>query len=308
MSNKSKIEWTDATWSPITGCTKVSHGCTNCYAERVWKRLSAINMPYHGRKFTDVKCHPERLEQPRHWRKPRRVFVNSMSDLFHEEVPFSYIRDVFITMQDTRRHVYQILTKRPARMFEFFKWWYSEIDDSLMKDIYPHVWLGVSIEDQPTADERVTQLLQCPAAVRWLSIEPMLGPVDLENIAFEHEFLYRVDVLRGSSRQDGCNEPKSTPKIDWIVVGGESGPKARPMHPGWVGSIRDHCQAAKVPFFFKHWGEYRYKKAGVLPGRKFHPDQGIEDFLPEIVPGRFVRCGKKLAGRMLDGRLWEEYP
>lgn len=271
------IEWTDETWNPVTGCTKVSAGCKNCYAERMWTRLSAKNMPYHGRKFTDVMCHPDRLYAPLHWKKPRKVFVNSMSDLFHEDVPFNFIREVFLVMQNTRHHTYQILTKRPERMIEFFHQWYTGIDDNLMRDIYPHVWLGVSVENQETADERIPLLLDTPAAVRWISAEPLIGPID---------FYESSDHWYKNGYTPWRNAPILT-DIHWIVVGGESGPKARPMDPAWARRIRDQCINSDVPFYFKQWGEYRYL---------------------ENSSNDYTRVGKNRAGRVLDGESWSEYP
>jgi protein gp37 len=301
MSDKSGIEWTDATWNPVTGCSKVSQGCKNCYALRDWARLSAPRTPpniYTGRAFTDVQCHADRLDQPLKWKKPRRIFVNSMSDLFHEDVPDKFIRSVFGVMMLTPHHTYQVLTKRPARMFAWFerqeqasiKFAY---DDPLFQritsqfpDCYPdhkwpprNVWLGVSVEDQATADERVPLLLQTPAAVRWISAAPLLGPIDIG--AWTWKFT------------------KTQTKLDWVVVGGESGPKARPMHPDWVRSLRDQCKAAGVPFFFKQWGEYRYILR--VNGPNGEPWKHKNEWFRQ-------RVGKKIAGRELDGRTWNEYP
>ncbi len=213
MSASSKIEWTEATWNPVTGCTKVSQGCKHCYAERDWARLSAPrDKPnvYTGREFTDVQCHSERLDWPLRKNKPLRIFVNSMSDLFHESVPNQFIADVFAVMACTTRHTYQILTKRPRRMLEWFRWldaenhpfgfptavdptkvwpqWTPVRDNRAGYDncgpLWPleNVWLGVSVEDQAAADERIPLLLQTPAAVRWISAEPLLGPIDITAI------------------------------------------------------------------------------------------------------------------------------
>ena len=290
MSDKSRIEWTEATWNPVTGCSKVSQGCVNCYALRDWARMSANpNTVYHGRKFTDVQCHPERLDQPLRWTKPRRVFVNSMSDLFHESVPDDFIDRVFAVMALCPRHTFQVLTKRPERMHEYLTAlipdkaghrWYEAIkgmfrykdttgqlgpEDTIpsrQSPVLPNVWLGVSIEDQATADERIPLLLQTPAAVRWVSAEPLLGPIKLDG----HEYIH------------------------WLVVGGESGPNARPMQIEWARSLRDQCVVAGVPYFFKQWGE-------------FHPTTEYRD-------GKVFmnRIGKKAAGRLLDGRTWDQYP
>ena len=314
--DKSKIEWTDATWNPVTGCTKVSNGCKHCYAERVWKRLAGNpHCEYFKREFTNVKCHPDRLDQPLRWKKPRRIFVNSMSDLFHESIPFEFIASVFAIMSVTTRHTYQVLTKRPERMIEFFKWANAYPPDEFLADEkiidhwpeqvsykgsdncgplfpYKNVWLGVSVEDQQAADERIPLLLQTPAAVRWLSLEPLLGPVD---------FFKSSDNWLKQGYKPWLNAPILT-DIHWVVVGGESGPKARPMHPEWVRTIRAQCLAADVPFFFKQWGEYRLVERGVGKGT------GIckAELWPGI--GDFEKVGKKQAGRVLDGQTWSEYP
>jgi protein gp37 len=263
MGDRSGIEWTDATWNPTSGCTKVSQGCKHCYAERVFPRAYAKS----GRAFTDVAQHPDRLGQPLRWQRPRRIFVDSMSDLFHEAIPFDYIDSVFGVMALARQHTFQVLTKRPARMLEWFNQARSrpaivECACSAMLEAtgilerrpfdrdeamalagqgwpLPNVWLGVSVEDQATADERIPLLLATPATVRFLSMEPLLGPVDV--------FPYIRKTI---------GDPLSSP-LDWVIVGGESGPKARPMHPDWARSLRDQCAAAGVPFFFKQWGEWR---------------------------------------------------
>lgn len=257
------IVWTDETWNPVTGCTKVSQGCKHCYAERDWHRLQHLPR-FAGRAFTDVVCHPERLDQPLRWAKPRRIFVNSMSDLFHEDVPDEFIDQVFAVMALAKQHEFQVLTKRPQRMLDYCKTLgrHHEIDrvSIAAKRIsnktgffwrmcdegwcLPDVWLGVSVEDQATANERIPILLQTPAAVRWISAEPLLGPIDL--------------LRAGATEMDsvGCLTPGGGESfarglIDWVIVGGESGPKARPMHPDWVRSLRDQCAAAVVPFLLK---------------------------------------------------------
>ena len=224
--SKTNISWTDETWNPVTGCTKVSPGCKNCYAERMWIRLSAKNMPYAGRAFTDVQCHHDRLQQPLKWRKPRMVFVNSMSDLFHEDVPFEFVSEVFIAMLENQQHTFQILTKRPERMRQFVNEWGFDYP-------LPNVWLGVSAEDQQTANERIPILLQTPAAVRFVSAEPLLGPIDLREAHYSKERL---------------------PRVDWVIVGGESGPKARKCDTGWMVSIARQCELNNVPIFIKQMG------------------------------------------------------
>lgn len=284
MSDKTGIEWTEATWNPVTGCSKVSQGCKHCYAERDWARLSAPRPTpniYTGRAFTDVRCHPERLDQPFRWSKPRRIFVNSMSDLFHENVPDSFIKEVFRVMATEAHHTFQVLTKRAKRMRDLLIRWREDGTFRYHDDMAPaSIWLGVSVEDQAAADYRIPLLLRTPAAVRWISAEPLLGPINLVE-AFDSE-----------------------PSLDWIVAGGESGTHARPMHPDWVRSLRDQCATAGVPFLFKQWGEYaedrQHGKATGLSGpiRACRFDDGT---LVE-------RIGKKAAGRHLDGKLHDEYP
>jgi protein gp37 len=347
MSDKSKIEWTQATWNCVTGCSKVSEGCRNCYALRDWARLSANpNTVYHGRKFTDVQCHPERLDQPLRWTKPRRVFVNSMSDLFHESVPDAFIDQVFAVMALAKQHVFQVLTKRPDRMLDYLSVAESEDSDwlericdhavrisgspcsaSFIEDIdWPihNIWLGVSIEDQPTADERIPLLLQTPAAVRWVSAEPLLGPVDLGRWVYDRDEKIRAAMnspaaFNREQAEDGIPYP-----LDWLVVGGESGPNARPMHPDWPRSLRDQCQAAGVPFFFKQWGEWieidgplcRAIITDKLPSDQYIDiDGSLHSFASRNEHKRTAwstpimrRVGKKAAGRLLDGRAWDEYP
>ena len=214
MVTNTSIEWCDTTWNPVTGCTKVSPGCAHCYAEGIAKRL------WKGRPFEDVRVHADRVNQPYRWRKPRRVFVNSMSDLFHEDVPFRFIDAVFHVMRETPKHTYQILTKRPDRMRLYMR-------DTRARSL-PNVWLGVSVENQRMADERIPLLLDTLAAVRFLSVEPLLGPVNLH--------------------------PWLSGGINWVIVGGESGPKARPCELRWIGSIVDQCAAAGVSAFVKQLG------------------------------------------------------
>lgn len=234
MSSQSSIEWTNATWNPITGCTKVSAGCKNCYAERFAERFRGVKGHPYEQGF-DLKLWPERLELPLTWKRPMYIFVNSMSDLFHEDIPISYIRKVFRTMERTPWHRYQILTKRAKRV--------AEVSSKLP---WPaNVWQGVSVEDMRVA-ERVDHLRKVGAAVRFLSCEPLLGPLHDLN-------------LQG---------------IHWVIVGGESGPGARPMDPAWVRGIARKCEDEGIPFFFKQWG-------------------GVH---------------KKVAGRLLDGRTWDDMP
>ena len=238
MPQQSGIEWTDATWNPVTGCTRIGPGCDNCYALRFAERWRGIPGHPYEQGF-DLRLWPERLDTPLKWRKPRRIFVNSMGDLFHKNVPAGFVDSVFDTMESADRHIYQLLTKRSSLMRAYVRRRYGG------RPAPGHIWLGVSIEDRGRLN-RLAHLRQTPATVRFVSFEPLLddiGPVDLAGIA-------------------------------WAIVGGESGPRARPMHPAWARSLRDACRKQRVAFFFKQWG-----------GR--HPKSG---------------------GRLLDGRTWDGYP
>jgi len=234
MGDKSAIEWTDATWNPVTGCTKVSPGCKHCYAERLAARLQAMGNPRYRNGFR-VTLHPDQLQLPLRWAQPRRIFVNSMSDLFHEAVPEAFIQEVFAIMARAPWHIFQVLTKRAERLVALaprLRW-------------PAHVWQGVSVENARYAS-RVASLVTVPAQVRFLSVEPLLGPIS-------------------GLPLDG---------IHWVIVGGESGPGARPANPAWVREIRDQCVAVGIPFFFKQWG------------------------------GKTAKSG----GRILDDRTWDQLP
>ena len=224
MSDRSAIEWTESTWNPVTGCTKVSPGCDNCYAETFAERWRGVPGHAYEQGF-DLVLRPERLEHPLKWRRPRMVFVNSMSDLFHERVPTTFVRRVFEVMATAEQHTFQVLTKRPGRMASMLR----QIQPSPL----PNVWLGTSIESDQFV-WRADKLRQTPAAVRFLSLEPLLGP------------LPSLDLTA----------------LDWVIVGGESGPRHRPIDPAWVREIRDRSIAAGVPFFFKQWGGHRAKAGG----------------------------------------------
>lgn len=256
----SNIEWTEATWNPVTGCSKVSPGCANCYAEALTKRYSgrpgwpATFLPWTPENAVEnVVLHPERLDAPLRWKKPRRVFVNSMSDLFHEQVSDEFIAEVFAIMARAPRHTFQILTKRPERMLAFCSreahWWGNKAGIAHRADYgypLPNVWLGVSVENQHWADERIPLLLETPAAVRFISAEPLLGSVDLP-------------IGRASSRCE-CGEIRQNcgcHSLDWVIVGGESGPGHRPFDPEWARSLRDQCAAAGVALFVKQLGGAR---------------------------------------------------
>lgn len=286
-----KIEWCQETWNPITGCSKISEGCKNCYAERMSKRLAGrYGYPKHN-PFA-VTFHPDRLDQPLKWKKPKRIFVCSMGDLFHEKVSeydilaiwqrmgeFHDLNGQIAPVEKRPGHTYLVLTKRPERALDFLSRRYPKGFER------SNVWIGVTCENQQAADERIPILLQIPAAVRFVSCEPLLGEIDFSHL------------------------PESGAELDWVITGGESGPGARPMHPDWARSIRGQCQAAGVPFFFKQWGAWTGAKGWYLQDnmascKSMIVDKDIEDKIG-ISMGR---VGKKKAGRILDGRTWGEYP
>lgn len=235
MSLNSKIEWTDATWNPVRGCTKISPGCKHCYAERFAERFRGVEGHPFEQGF-DLRLVPRKLSEPLRWSEPRMVFVNSMSDLFHDLVPDAYIAKVATTMRLANWHTYQVLTKRSERLLELLR---GPLRDSAGD---AHIWWGVSVEDRQYGIPRIRHLQDAPAAVRFLSVEPLLEDL-------------------GTVPLDG---------ISWVIVGGESGPGARPMRKEWVLSIREQCELANVPFFFKQWGGVRKKAAGrILNGRTY---------------------------------------
>lgn len=371
MADKTGIEWANATWNPTTGCDRVSPGCDHCYALTMAARLKKMGSAKYQRDGNPatsgpgfgVSVHEDVLEQPWRWKRPRRIFVNSMSDLFHEEVPDGFIARVWDVMGQNQQHTYQILTKRHARMKSWVTRWadtsgdrianlaggcmppmprgpepvrnaytsgrarlFADMLDSMGEPpegcAYPlydwmegwrfwerelfNIWLGVSVENQKWADIRIPALVETPAAVRFLSCEPLLGPVDL------------TPWLRS---------------IDWVIVGGESGPDARPMHPDWPLSIRDQCVAAGVPFFYKQWGEWsplaptdsqgRFNFDGAhsvandgtvyQPGDLAYPDgprhgEAIRAGHDRAHLTHMYRVGKHAAGRLLGDREWNEYP
>jgi len=321
MGDNTGIEWTDATWNPVTGCTEVSPGCDHCYAKTFAERWRGTPGHYFENGF-DVQLRFDKIGLPLRWRRPRRIFVNSMSDLFHDAVPDIYIAQVFAVMAYAHWHTFQVLTKRHGRMrsllssdrfLELFDRECCRIPD--WNDRYPdldfavgtthladgplsNVWLGVSAENQRWADIRIPALLDTPAAVRFVSAEPLLGPIDLhpDPIAADAKFWLG--------------------HLDWVIAGGESGRGARPMHPDWARSVRDQCESVGVPFLFKQWGEWapdlshnepvangrrlKYQRRGLLPDGST---------APPWVPCTFVdRLGKKAAGRELDGRTLDQYP
>lgn len=350
---KSKIEWTDRVWNPVRGCSMVSRGCENCYAMRQAHRFSGPGLPFegltkstkNGPKWTGtVELMDEVLGAPLRWKKPSKVFVNSMSDLFHEDVPFEFIDLVFAAMAIAQQHTFQILTKRPERALDWFnhkdRSWHPtmEGDQRIRFQTYhhfghevsckdwkwplPNVWIGASAEDQGTANKRLPYLLQVPASLRFLSCEPLLGPLTLHGV--RNELVY--NWLRA---------------IDWVIVGGESGPNARPMHPDWVRAIRDQCQNTGTPFFFKQWGKFRpFQRTAQDPfvrdcaSRKQYDAHHLNFVDPEThEPGKspwgfcwsdlllqiegvhldcfdcyFLDMGKSRSGNFLDGHQHLEFP
>lgn len=284
MADKTAISWTDATWNPVTGCQPISAGCDHCYAQTFAERWRNTPGHYFANGF-DVTLRPDKLALPLHWKRPRRVFVNSMSDLFHRDVPDAYIGDVFAVMTLATQHTFQLLTKRHARMRTLlnapeFQGYVagaaSRIASELQPGLWgvgyaglwplPNVWLGVSVEDQQWANIRVPALQVTPAAVRWISCEPLLGPVDLSQHLprrFEREqggyWIHTADTdIYGNGRRW-----MSGPSISWVVVGGESGPGARPMDDYWAGDIVHQCRCTDTPVYVKQLGAVWARKAGI---------------------------------------------
>lgn len=343
MADKSKIEWTDATWNPITGCTLVDEGCRHCYAAHLITSWPAIgNHPSRKglarknaageSKFTgEVRFNEQWLDQPLRWRKPRKIFVCAHGDLFHESVRDEWIDKVFAVIALAPQHTFQVLTKRPERARAYLTQnpdnlrnrWYCSVPagkypvsvSEAYAAIHPHcsnetralycrdaplwplsnVWLGTSISDQASADLRVPELLACPAAIRFLSAEPLLGPVDID------EWLHDSDCAdtRKLYRQHGdkplchCGErPVNEVRLDWVIVGGESGTHARPMHPDWARTLRDQCASARVPFHFKQWGANAW----------------VERIEGDPATITAYRAGKSAAGRLLDGIEHNGFP
>ncbi|OWV94238.1 hypothetical protein ATY81_12360 [Rhizobium sp. R72] len=378
MADGTKIEWTDATWNPITGCSVVSPGCTNCYA----MKLAGTRLRNHESRAgltSDTKAGPvwngevrlneKWLTQPLTWSRPRMIFVCAHADLFAESVPDAWIDKVFAVIGlasrlhhcpvedgELNRHVFQLLTKRPERMLayisemercfesdpsEFAKRWGTAAADvmgspcaaGIIEDIewpLPNLWLGVSVEDQKRANERIPHLLQTSAALHWISAEPMLGLIDPRNIVFaDGDTEIRYDALTGEAWVENSDSASAydcnLPKLDWVVAGGESGPDARPMHPGWVRSLRDQCATAGVPFLFKQWGEWA-PQVGAVDGwtiddnpeisrfdhRDWEEDRWGEHYRPawcdDIDDDTVSRIGKKRAGRKLDDVEHDAFP
>lgn len=350
-------------WNPVVGCTKVSQGCKNCYAKTIHDmrrqaRQEGKNLPpQYDKPFETIQLLPERLDIPLRWKTPQRIFVNSVSDLFHPDVPFAFIASVFGVMAACPDHTFMILTKRPKRMLEWFQWILTannklfpygvpgswSIDSNIVLQFVPssinisedepapswplpNVCLGVSVENQQAGDERIQDLLKTPAACRFLSCEPLLGSIDLHQSLGQFsncpECGYGVDV-----DEDGlcnsCGRDVLQYGIDWVIAGGESGANARPMHVDWARSLRDQCQKAGVPFFFKQWGEFIHETQIYEPVDG--PDSVVlnhaaDEFMmtapgfPEKLAYQWpdtsisYRVGKRAAGHVLDGKIWDEFP
>ncbi len=360
MSDKTGIEWTDATWNPVRGCSRVSEGCRNCYAERVAARFSGPGKPYEGfAKVTaprdlldrvggrrngwtgEVRLINKHLADPLRWKKPRRIFVNSMSDLFHERLTNEQIAAVFGVMAAAPQHTFQCLTKRSKRMREWFAWikergdrWAprrcgdaaevagapvyrvgpngrSPWNDSRCMWPLPNVWLGVSVENQAAADERIPDLLSTPAAVRFLSCEPQLGEVDLRHV--QHDRMFEVDALTGDH---GVRRPLAGrgPGIDWVIAGCESGPGARPCDVAWLRSLRDQCADAETAFFLKQAREVDGQMTAVPPPTPLEDQPGysprVGPFIPTIGfgPGSKRKAGGVIGAPYLDGKQHLAFP
>lgn len=297
-----KIEWADATINPVVGCTKCSDGCRSCYAERFAARMVRHPNPKISGKYADV------VDEHGKWtgktniadhmdfsklygmRKSKRIFVGSMTDLFHASVSIETLRDIFSSMSLCSQHTFMLLTKRPERMADFLREYFSTP--------LPNLWLGVTVCNQAEADAKIPVLLQTPAAVRFVSVEPCLGPVDLRGK------LCHWTCPDGSGSWFSPVPGKVHHRLlDWVICGGETGPGARPMHPDWVRDLRDQCQGARVPFFFKSWGEWA---PNCLCGAK-RPHPIIQRPTPGHV-GCMFKCGKRRAGRLLDGVEHNEFP
>ena len=349
MAENSKIEWTDATWNIITGCTLVDEGCRNCYAANLiatWpaignhpsrKGLAKMNAAGVASFTGEVRFNEQWLDQPLRWKKPRRIFVCAHGDLFHEAVPDEWIDKVFAVMALCPQHTFQCLTKRPRRAREYLTNGpknhiairrhiagrpnvLKSVGDAGHMAPLPNVWLGTSASDQASADARIPDLLAAPAAVRFLSAEPLLGPIDLVNL--HPTQMMTIDAIGGRALSREGDYDDGGPRLDWVIVGGESGPNARPMHPDWARSLRDQCQAAGVAFFFKQWGEWADQSDDKVTGHNHRIllptgetigvgckwGGAVEEGWKERGGAWMTRVGKKRAGRLLDGREWNEVP
>jgi len=368
MAQNTKIEWAHPpgyrgdTWNCVRGCSRVSRGCEHCYAETVAHRFDGPGLPYEGltvvgnngpRWNGEVRFVEERLLDPIRRKVPTCYFVNSMSDLFHEKLSFDIIDKIFAVMALTPRHIYQVLTKRPERMREYFNSDHRFLSIEMAADMiclqnfnhgtfldtklypFPNVWLGVSVEDQKTADERIPILFDTPAAIRWISAEPLLGPIDLTAIKTVRESVegvyhdpkdlenqLTIDALNGHTIDGNKKGWSWSTGLGWAVVGGESGNGSRPMHPDWARVLRDQCKSAGVPFFFKQWGSWQdgsnanmHESGAILLDGRYFSDDAWEavkripkDEWYANKPTVVSRVGKAVAGHLLDGVEHFAYP
>lgn len=299
MSVNSKIEWLKgsngihgATLNPFVGCSKISEACTNCYAEKMAWRLKNMGIPAYQNVVTDngwtgkLATNRSQLGKLQRWKKPRRVFMCSMSDIFHEKADSRWIDDILDSCIASPQHTYIFLTKRPQNIEKIFPVCTGKQLDFLATK----AWIGVTVENQQRADERIPILLQIPAAVRFVSIEPYLEYIDLENIDYGAPYPLKMAALSGYFANHNHM------KLDWVICGGETGPRARPMHPDWVRSLRDQCVESGTPFFFKSWGEWGLNWLNDDEGNKIEGSEFID------------HMGKKNAGRILDGQTWDQFP
>ena len=344
---KHKIAWTEQTWNPIIGCSRISSGCENCYAEKMANRLAFIdNTAYYrnvvkfdnyvgGNEFENKdkwfdevwngKTHfvKSQLEKPFKWKNPRMIFVCSMGDLFHESVPFEWIDEVIARIAISDQHIFQLLTKRPDRMRDYFSefredqirniWWNKYKIYTTQKryvQIPDNIWLGVTAENQIQAIKRIPTLLDIPAKIKFVSIEPMLSEINLiklrEGISLESNALNGECYSLEETYQDINNR-----KLNWVICGGESGSNARPMHPDWVRSLRDQCESANVPFFFKQWGEWipTNERKAVHDNEIILVPEGKGVFFTANPNAKVMRrIGKKKAGCLLDGKEYKQFP
>ena len=323
MAENSKIEWTDHTFNPWTGCTAVSPACDHCYAEGWAKRSGHVQWGPHGERRRTTEAN---WRMPLNWNaeaektgKRARVFCASLADVFdnHKSIDDSWRRDLFSLIRGTPHLDWLLLTKRPQNIPRFLHYYQTGNGG----DLWPNVWLGTTVENQAEADRRIPHLLAVPAKVRFLSCEPLLGPVDLTSMDINgHQAArnlgligaYCINALTG--RNDDMGRPcPDVPRINWVICGGESGPGARPMHPDWARSLRDQCQAAGVAFHFKQWGEFRPPEteedhAAVRAGKAYGGSLMLNGQFGNPYGGAMVKVGKKAAGRLLDGREWNEVP
>lgn len=351
MADNTKIEWADATVNAVNGCSVISPGCTNCYAmkqaHRFPIRQGLTRKTNGGMVWTgEVRLSETQLLLPLRWKRPRRIFWNAHGDLFHDAVPDEWIDSLFAVCALTPQHRHLILTKRSKRMREYMEQSSGRIADAIQplrtdnnRSVgpvphvlpgrlwwpLPNVWLGVSVEDQARADERIPDLLATPAAVRWLSCEPLLGPVNLNHVKMVDYVTEGGGSVQGwesalnGKRFDEWSDGDSDgwPKLDWIVAGGESGPGSRPMHPDWARSLRDQCASAGVPFFFKQWGEWCPSQGTDCDVGRWSSEEvryDGYDWRGAMSSGEVPlydtmnRVGKARAGRLLDGRLHDDFP